>query len=255
MQANAVSGSARFSPSLRAISAIDRSMMMVEIGSSTGSAARPTLPPTAPDAVAITLWNRRDPARGSFLMLRRATASGASRALVVAAVMACDAPAGSACRSRSIGLPTMLPRRAARPGCSSTRTAAPRSFRSSSVIRSRNAGTGASSWFGSPNINASDQDGLLHPALGAEDPEVALDLMRQSDHFVGIVGELHRRLAVGIRHLADQRDRLERIIASGCATLEVVGQVRSPAEAHPHPAGKMPVGGFDRIDVEGVREN
>jgi len=34
------------------MSAIERSMMTVDAGSSTGSAASPNVPPTAPDAVA-----------------------------------------------------------------------------------------------------------------------------------------------------------------------------------------------------------
>src|SRR5215510_415187 len=253
MQASAVSGSARSSPSLRAISAIDRNMMTVEIGSSMGRAASPTLPPTAPDAVAMTLCSRRDPPRGLFLMLRSATASAALSPLVVATAIACAAPAGSACRIRSIGLPTMLPRRAARPGCSSTSTAALSVSRSSSVMQTCNSGTGAPSW--SADINALDRDRLLDPALGAEYPKVALDLARRAGRLVGVVGQFHRRAAIRLRHLADQRDGLERIVALGGAALEIVGQVGSPAEAHPHPAGKMPIGRFDRIDVEGVREN
>jgi hypothetical protein len=43
---------------LRAMSPIDRSMMMVEIGSSTGNAARPKPPPTAPDPAANALCSR-----------------------------------------------------------------------------------------------------------------------------------------------------------------------------------------------------
>src|SRR6516165_10271615 len=60
---SAASGSDRSSPSLRAISAIDLSMMMVESGSSMGSDAKPKAPPAAPEAVAKTLCKRCDPAR------------------------------------------------------------------------------------------------------------------------------------------------------------------------------------------------
>ena len=55
MHDSAASGSDRSSPSLRAISAIDRNMMTVETGSSMGRLAKPRAPPAAPDAVANTL--------------------------------------------------------------------------------------------------------------------------------------------------------------------------------------------------------
>ena len=51
-----------FSPSLRAISAMDLSMMIVKTGSSMGSDAKPKAPPAAPDAVAKALCRSRDPA-------------------------------------------------------------------------------------------------------------------------------------------------------------------------------------------------
>src|SRR6266545_280796 len=135
LQVRALSGSARSSPSLRAMSPIDRNMMMVEIGSSSGNAARPKLPPTAPDAAANALCSRRDAALGSFSMVRSATASAAWSALVVAAATASDAASGSARPTSSIGLPAMLPRRAAKPGCSSVAAAARSALRSSSLIR------------------------------------------------------------------------------------------------------------------------
>ena len=56
------SGSERSSPSPRAMSAMDLSMITVETGSSTGSAAKPNAPPAAPDAVAKVLCSRVDPA-------------------------------------------------------------------------------------------------------------------------------------------------------------------------------------------------
>jgi len=46
-----------FSPSLAAMSAIDRSMSVVESGSSQPSAASPKAPPAAPEAAAAMRWN------------------------------------------------------------------------------------------------------------------------------------------------------------------------------------------------------
>jgi hypothetical protein len=51
MHASAVSGSDMSSPSLRAISAIDLNMTMVEIGSSIGSVASPKAPPATTELV------------------------------------------------------------------------------------------------------------------------------------------------------------------------------------------------------------
>ena len=53
----------------------------------------------------------------------------------VSVATALDAASGSARPTNSIGLPTMLPRRAARPGCSSVAAAARSALKSSSVIR------------------------------------------------------------------------------------------------------------------------
>src|SRR5215469_2228071 len=113
---SAASGSDRSSPWPRAISAIDLSMMMVESGSSMGSDARPKAPPTAPEAVANALCKRRDPARGAWCRLRSATSSAISSALVVAAVIACEAEAGSAYPISSIGLPTIFVSPRGKPG-------------------------------------------------------------------------------------------------------------------------------------------
>ena len=65
-QARAASGTVRSSPSSRAISAIERRRIVVEIGSSTGSAASPSAPPTAPDAAAASLWARFAGLAGAF---------------------------------------------------------------------------------------------------------------------------------------------------------------------------------------------
>ena len=113
------------------MSAIERSMMMVETGSSIGSVANPNAPPNAPDATARLLCRSREPAPGASFMVSTATLSAASRPLWVAAEMICVAPGGSAMASRSSGLPTMPASRAGKPGCSSASTAARSAFRSS----------------------------------------------------------------------------------------------------------------------------
>ena len=95
-QARAVSGSDRSSPSLRAMSAIDRSMMVVETGSSTGSAASPNVPPAAPDAVASARCRNCELVRGEDGSVRNATLSAASSPFEVAEAMALEAKEGSA---------------------------------------------------------------------------------------------------------------------------------------------------------------
>jgi hypothetical protein len=95
-QARAVSGSDRSSPSLRAMSAIDRSMMVVETGSSTGSAASPNVPPAAPDAVASARCRNCEFVRGEDRSVRNATLSAASSPFEVAEAMALEAKEGSA---------------------------------------------------------------------------------------------------------------------------------------------------------------
>jgi len=131
---SAASGSERSSPALRAMSAINRSMMIVETGSSMGSVAKPKAPPAAPEAVTKALWKSCDPARGGWCMVRSAAGSAISSALEVAVVIACEADAGSAYPISSIGLPTMLASRAAKPGCSSKATALRSAARSFSVM-------------------------------------------------------------------------------------------------------------------------
>src|ERR1700722_2222352 len=132
MHDSAGSGSERSSPSLRAISAIDLSMMIVDTGSSMGSVAKPKAPPAAPDAVAKALCRSCDP--GVRCIVPSATLRAASRPLAVAVAIARETAAGSALLMRSIGLPTRLVRRAARPGCSSNRTAVRSAARSSGVM-------------------------------------------------------------------------------------------------------------------------
>ena len=57
-QASLVSRCRGFSPSLAAMSAIERSISVVESGSSHESAASPKAPPAAPEAAAATRWKR-----------------------------------------------------------------------------------------------------------------------------------------------------------------------------------------------------
>jgi hypothetical protein len=87
-QARAVSGSDRSSPSLRAMSAIERSMMVVETGSSSGSAASPNVPPAAPDAVASARCRNCELDRGEDGSVRNATLSAASSPFEVADAIA-----------------------------------------------------------------------------------------------------------------------------------------------------------------------
>src|SRR5262249_26263383 len=77
-QASFASGVEIGSPSLRATSTIDRSMIVVDIGSSTASAKRPKQPPTAPVATAASLCEKFDAGRNSSLMVEVANPSAAS---------------------------------------------------------------------------------------------------------------------------------------------------------------------------------
>ncbi len=99
-----------------------------------GSVAKPKAPPAAPDAVARVLCRSCDPARGVRCIVCSATLRAASRPLAVAVAIAREAAAGSALPMSSIGLPTRLVRRAARPGCSSNRMAVRSAARSAVVM-------------------------------------------------------------------------------------------------------------------------
>src|SRR5258708_17160648 len=128
------SGSDKSSPSFCAMSAIDRNIITVDTGNSTGSAAKPNVPPAAPDAVARAWCNNSDPVRGDRGRVRNATFSAASRPLDVADAIAFEANEGSAYPISSTGLPIRFVSRAARLGCSSDLTAFVRATRSASVI-------------------------------------------------------------------------------------------------------------------------
>jgi hypothetical protein len=78
------------------MSAIDLSIMTVDTGNSTGSAAKPNVPPAAPDAVASARCTISDPVRGVRGRVRSATFSAASSPFEVEAAIALDAKEGSA---------------------------------------------------------------------------------------------------------------------------------------------------------------
>ena len=66
-------------------------MMTVDTGNSTGSAAKPNVPPAAPDAIARARCNNSDPVRGDRGRVRNATFSAASSPIVVADAIALEA--------------------------------------------------------------------------------------------------------------------------------------------------------------------
>jgi hypothetical protein len=78
------------------MSAIDRSMITVDTGSSTGSAASPNVPPAAPEAVASARCRNCEFVRGDGGSVRRATLSAASRPFEVAVAIALVAKEGRA---------------------------------------------------------------------------------------------------------------------------------------------------------------
>src|ERR1700730_12658339 len=133
-QDRAASGSHRSSPSFCAMSAIDRNIITVDTGNSTGSAATPNVPPAAPDAVARARCNNSDPVRGDRGRVRNSTFSAASRPMDVADAIAFEANEGSAYPISSTGLPIRFVSRAARLGCSRDLTAFVRASRSAIVM-------------------------------------------------------------------------------------------------------------------------
>ena len=89
------------------MSAIDRSMITVDTGSSTGSAAIPNVPPAAPDAVASARCRNCELVLGEGGSVRNATLSAASSPFEVAEVIAFEAKEGRAYPISSIGFPTI----------------------------------------------------------------------------------------------------------------------------------------------------
>jgi hypothetical protein len=81
------------------MSAIDRSMMTVDVGSSTGSAAKPNVAPTAPEAVASARCSACEYGHEDEGRVGSATLSAASSPLDVADAIALEANGGSVRRS------------------------------------------------------------------------------------------------------------------------------------------------------------
>src|SRR3982074_1774232 len=94
-----------------------------------------------------------------------------------------------------------------------------------------------------------------HPAGAAKYPQIALDFGCAAGGFVRSVREFYGGSAIGRRHLAHDRDRIEIGGTIRRAAHEIIGEVGAPAKTDPDPAGEMAVGLFDRSDVHGVREN
>ena len=109
------------SPSLRPMSAIERSITVVDTGSSIASAESPKAPPTAPVAASVILCSvfAAGPSPRSSIVAT-ATSRARVRALRAATLSAPDQLAGSSSSPFSIGVPSRLVSRAARLGCSSS---------------------------------------------------------------------------------------------------------------------------------------
>src|SRR5690606_18090536 len=97
-----------------------------------------------------------------------------------------------------------------------------------------------------------DLDQLSYPVFLAKDTKVACDLLRVSRGLLGIVGKLHRRPAIGLGHLADQRDGIETARRRGRAAGKIIGEIGTPAEGHAHLALEMAVGFDDRVDFQAI---
>ena len=111
-----------FSPSAAAMSAIERSMSVVEIGSSQLSARMPNAPPAAPEAAAANLCMRSlDGFAGPSAPSEVTAMSSALRSAASVAWWTLDCRrAGNIFRPFSTGDPTMFESFAAMPGFSSS---------------------------------------------------------------------------------------------------------------------------------------
>ena len=95
-------------------------MMVVEIGSSTATLARPNAPPNAPEAPTMTLWSQSDSLAGCFApRVATATSNDLNKARRTDLLRLTFQSAGSIFIPFSMGLPRMLVRRAVKPGFSS----------------------------------------------------------------------------------------------------------------------------------------
>ena len=101
-----------------AMSAIERRMRPVDIGSSMVSAAAPKKPPAAPVAAAAAVWKRRPVNLGLSPRVKTATSSAFMSAASVALWTVFCTGAGSNFMPFSMGEPRIAAKRAASPGCS-----------------------------------------------------------------------------------------------------------------------------------------
>ena len=112
----------RFSPSCLAISAIDRRMIVVEIGSSIGRAASPKAPPAAPDAAAIAVCSRGERAFSVLGNVATAARKAILRAAPAALFAIFSTLAGMNCSAAVNFWPIRTLRRPGRLGRSRTTT-------------------------------------------------------------------------------------------------------------------------------------
>src|SRR5206468_6383745 len=118
-------------PSLRAMSAIERSMKVLETGSSTGTAANPNAPAKPPEAPTRILWSFSEAiVRGRFPKDATATSSARIKARRAAECTASVQPCGNSLKPFSIGVPTRFASRMASPGFSNSDFAVRKSCKS-----------------------------------------------------------------------------------------------------------------------------
>jgi len=128
--------SRRSKPSLRATSATERIMIVVDTGSSMNSVVKPNAPPTAPDVAAASLCQRVEAALpGVLSMLHNAAWADLNRAASTAPWMRRETESGNRLTANSSGEPIRLAILAVSVGDSSSSTARCRSRQSCEVGR------------------------------------------------------------------------------------------------------------------------
>src|SRR5690606_18017088 len=110
-------------------------------------------------------------------------------------------------------------------------------------------------WSHAAAADTLNHDGLAHAAFVAEDLQIAADLVRVSGGLFRIVRKLDGRSAIGLAHLAHQRNGLEALDLARRAILEIVGEIGAPAERHTHAALEVEIGAFDRLHIQRVGED
>jgi len=128
--------SRRSNPSLRATSATERIMIVVDTGNSMNSVVKPKAPPTAPEVAAASLCQRVDAALpGVLSIVHRAACADLNSAASTAPWMRRDTDCGSFFTANSSGEPIRLAILAVSVGDSSSATARCRSAQSCDVGR------------------------------------------------------------------------------------------------------------------------